>query len=73
MQAPSRRAGDLHIANRAESILFVPEKAKDTSIPKSLAHVSVFAFLEVSFIGAVVGIRISFNFDVSLDGCAAGA
>ena len=73
MQTPSRGPGDLHIANRAETALFIPEKAKDTSAPKRLSHVSFFALLEVGFIGGVVGIRIRSHFDVSLDGRVAGA
>jgi len=71
VQAPSRGPGDLQIANRAETALFIPEK--DTGGPKRLSHVSFFALFEVDFIGGVVGIRISFQFDVSLDGRAAGA
>ena len=66
MQAPARGLGDLHMANRAETTLFIPEKAKDTGAPKRLSHVSFFALFEVGFICGVVGIRISFHFDVSL-------
>lgn len=46
MQAPSRDPGDLYIANRAETALFIPEKAKDTGTPKRFSHVSFFAFFE---------------------------
>ena len=73
MQAPARGPGDLHIASRAETTLFIPEKAKDTGAPKRLSHVSFFALFEVGFICGVVGIRIPLHFDVSLDGCVTGA
>ena len=73
MQTPTRNPGDLDITNRAETVLFIPEKAKDTSTPKRFSHVIFFAFLEVGLIGGVVGIRVSLYFDMSLDGCAAGA
>ena len=73
MQAPARGLGDLHMANRTETTLFIPEKAKDTGTPKRLAHVSFFALFEVGFICGVVGIRIPLHFDVSLDGCVTGA
>ena len=72
MQAPARGLGDLHMANRAETTLFIPEKAKDTGAPKRLSHVSFFALFEVGFISRVVGIRVSLDFNVSLDGCATG-
>ena len=73
MQAPTRNPGDLEIANRAETALFIPEKAKDTGTPERFSHVSFFASLEVGLIGGVVGIRVSLYFGMSLDGCAAGA
>ena len=73
VQAPSRSPGDLEITNRAETALFIPEKAKDVGTPKRLSYMSGFAFLEVGFIGGIVGIRIRSYLDMSLDGCAAGA
>jgi hypothetical protein len=60
------------MAHRAETALVMPEKAKDTGASKRLSHVGLFSLLEVGFIGEVVGIRIPFHFDVSLDGCVTG-
>ena len=73
VQAPTRSSGDLDITNRAETALFIPEKAKDTGTPKRFSHVSFFAFFEVGLIGGVVGIRVSLYFGMTLDECAAGA
>ena len=73
MQAPTRNPGDFYITNRAETALFIPEKAEDTSTPKRFSHVSFFASFEVGLIGRVVGIRVALYFGMSLDGCAAGA
>jgi hypothetical protein len=73
MQAPARGPGDLHIANGAETNLFIPEKAKDTGAPKRFSHVSFFAFVRSRFHMRVVGIRIRLHFDVSLDGRVTGA
>jgi len=73
MQAPTRNPGDFCITNRAETALFIPEKAKDTGTPKRFSHVNFFAFLEVGLTGGVVGIRVSLYSVMSLDGCATGA
>ncbi len=73
MKAPARNPGDLDITNRADTALFIPEKAKDTGTPKRFSRVNFFAFFEVGLIGGVVGIRVSLYFGMSLDGCAAGA
>ncbi|MGC1649392.1 MAG: hypothetical protein WA741_26510 [Candidatus Sulfotelmatobacter sp.] len=50
----------------------MPEKAKRASTPKRVLHVSSFAVFEVGLKGRVVGVRVSFDFNVSLDGCATG-
>jgi hypothetical protein len=72
VKAPARDPSDFGIARRAEATLFIPEKAKCTSAPKRFLHMGCFAFFEVSLIGRVVGVRVSFDFNVSLDGGATG-
>ena len=72
VQAPTRDASDCCIAQSADPALFMPEKAKRTSTPKRFLHMDSFALFEVDFIGGVVGVRVSFDFNVSLDGCATG-
>ena len=73
MSAPSRVPSDFSAAYRAESALFIPEKAKSTRTPKRVLHVSCFAFLEVGLVGRVVRVRFAFDLVVSFDGCAASA
>ena len=63
---------DFCITRRAEATLFMPEEAKRTSAPERFLHMGLFAFLEVSLIGRVVGVRVSFDFNVSLDGGTTG-
>src|SRR6516162_8907089 len=70
VKTPARDPSDFCIARRAEAPLFVPEKAKLTSTPKRFLHMGLFAFFEVSLIGRVVGVRVSLDFNVSLDGGA---
>ncbi len=60
------------IAYGAESGLFMPEEAKNTSTPKCFRHMISFAFLEVSFIGRIIRVCFAFDFDVSFNGCATG-
>jgi hypothetical protein len=72
VQAPTRDPSDFCIAHSAEPVLFMPEKAKRASTPKRFLHMGSFAFLEVDFIGRVVGVRVTFDFDVSPDGGATG-
>ena len=72
VKAPARDPSDFCIAHSAEPALFMPEKAKRASTPKRFLHMGSFAFLEVGFIGRVVGVRVTFDFNVSLDGCATG-
>ena len=72
VKAPARDPSDFCIAHSAEPALFMPEKAKRASTPKRFLHMGSFAFLEVGFIGRVVGVRVTFDFDVSPDGCATG-
>ena len=72
VKAPARDPSDFGIARRAEATLFIPEKAKYTSAPKRFLHMGCFAFFKVSLIGRVVGVRVSFDFNVSLDGSATG-
>ena len=62
----------LVIAHSAEPALFMPEKAKRTSAPKRCLHMDFFALFEVDFIGGVVGVRVTLDFNVSLDGGATG-
>ena len=50
----------------------MPEKAKRASTPKRVLHMDSFALFEVDFIGRVVGVRVSFDFNVSLDGGVTG-
>jgi hypothetical protein len=72
VQAPTRDPGDFCIAHSADPALFMPEKAKRTSTPKRFLHMGCFALFEVDFIGGVVGVRVTFDFNVSLDGDATG-
>ena len=72
VKAPTRDPSDFCIARRAEATLFIPEKAKRASTPKRCPHMGLFASFEVSLIGRVVGVRVSLDFNVSLDGGAAG-
>ena len=72
VKAPAREPSDFCIAHRAEPALFVPEKTKGTSTPKRFLHMGSFAFVEVGFIGRVVRVRVTFDFNVSFDGCAIG-
>jgi hypothetical protein len=72
VKAPARDPSDFCIAHSAEPALFMPEKAKRASTPKRFLHTGSFALLEVGFVGRVVGVRITFDFNVSLDGCATG-
>jgi hypothetical protein len=72
VQAPSCLPGDPCIADRAETALFVPEKAKKTGAPKRILHMIRFTFLEVSFIDRIVGVRVASNLDMSSDGNATG-
>jgi hypothetical protein len=72
VKAPARDPSDFCIAHSADPALFMPEKAKRASTPKRFLHMGSFALLEVGFIGRVVGVRVPFDFNVSLDGCATG-
>src|SRR5437762_4698330 len=64
VKAPARDPSDFCIAHSAESALVVPEKTKRASTPKRFLHMGSFAFLEVGFIGRVVGVGVTFDFDV---------
>jgi Protein of unknown function (DUF2750) len=70
VKAPARDPSDFGIAHSAEPALFMPEKTKRTSTPKRILHMGSFALFEVGFIDRVVGVRVTFDFNVSLDGCA---
>jgi hypothetical protein len=72
VKAPARDPSDFCIAQSAEATLFIPEKAKRTSAPKRFLHMGSFALFEVDFIGGVVGVRGTLDFNVSLDGGATG-
>ena len=72
MKTPTRDPGDARLAYGAEAGLYIPEKAKRTSTPERVLHMGSFALFEVGFIGRVVGVRVTFDFNVSLDGCAMG-
>src|SRR5260370_7045027 len=72
VKAPARDPSDFCIAHSTEPALFVPEKTKRTSTPKRFLHMGSFALFEVGFIGRVVGIHVTFDFNVSFDGCAIG-
>ena len=70
VNAPACDPSDFCIARSAQATLFIPEKAKRTSAPKRFLHMGFFALFEVGLIGRVVGVRVSFDFNVSLDGGA---
>jgi hypothetical protein len=73
VKPPTRDRSDFCIAHSAEPALFMPEKAKRTSTPERVLHMVSFALFEVGFIGRVVGVRVTFDFNVSLDECATRA
>ena len=72
MKAPASDPGDCCIAQRAESTLFIPERAKSAGTPKRFQHVICFAFLEVGFIRWIVRVSFAFDLDVPFDGGALG-
>ncbi len=72
MKPPACDPGDFCIAQRAESTLFIPERAKSASTPKRFQHVSPFPFFEIGFIGWIVRVGFAFDLDVPLDGSALG-
>ena len=72
MKAPSRDPGDFCIAHRAESVLFMPDKAKSLSTPKPLQHVISFAFFEVGFIRRIIRVGFALDLNVSFNGYATG-
>jgi hypothetical protein len=71
-KTPARNTGDSELAHRAETALLIPEKAKDTRSPERDLHMIRLAFLEVGFIGRIVGVRVASNLDMSLDGSTTG-
>ena len=72
VKAPARDPSDFCIAHSAEPALFMPEKTKGTSTPKRCLHMGFFAFFEVNLKGRVVGVRVTFDFNVSLNGWCYG-
>jgi hypothetical protein len=50
----------------------MPEKAKRTRTPKRFLHMVAFALFEVDFIRRVIGVRVTFDFNVSPDEGATG-
>src|SRR5271169_6810431 len=72
MKPPACDPGDFGMAQRAESTLFMPERAKSAGTPKRVQHVSPFPFFEVGFIGWIVRVGFAFDLDVSFDGSALG-
>ena len=72
VQAPARGPSDFGIAHSAEPALFMPEKAKRTRTPKRFLHMVAFALFEVDFIRRVIGVRVTFDFNVSPDEGATG-
>ena len=72
VQAPTRDPSDFCIAHSADPVLFMPEKAKRTSAPKRCLHMDFFALFEVDFIRRVIGVRVTFDFNVSPDEGATG-
>ena len=72
MKAPSRGTGDFCITHRTESALFIPEKAKSSSTPKTLPHVIPIAFFKVGFTGRIIRVGSAFDLNVSFNGYATG-
>ena len=72
MEPPACDPGDVCIAQRAESTLFIPEIAKSAGTPKRFQHMSPFPFFEVGFIGWIVRVSFAFDLDVAFDGSALG-
>ena len=72
MKVPSRGTGDFCITHRTQSALFIPEKAKSLSTPKTLQHVIPFAFFEVGFPSRIIRVGSAFDLNVSLNGYATG-
>ena len=72
VQAPARDPSDFGIAHSADPASFMREKAKRTSTRKRFLQMGSFALFELGFTGRVVGVHVTFDFNVSLDGCATG-
>jgi hypothetical protein len=72
VKPPSGEAGDSLVAYEAASVLHTPEKAKCNRTPKSISHIGPFTVCEVGFIGGIVWVGFSFDFNVSCNGCARG-
>ena len=72
MKAPSRGTGDFCITHRTESALFIPEKAKSSSTPKTLPHVIPIAFFKVGFTGRIIRVGSAFDLNVSFNVYATG-
>jgi hypothetical protein len=72
MKAPSGETGDSGLTHRAETVLFVPEKAKKTGASKRIPHMIRFTLFEIGFIGRIVGVRVASNLDMSTYGSVAG-
>jgi hypothetical protein len=68
VQVPPGKTGDFGVAHQAETMLFIPKKTKKTRTLKRDPHMICFAFLEVGFVGKIVGIRLAFDLDMSTDG-----
>jgi len=73
VKAPTGNPGNSLVAHGAKSTLFISEIAKCASTPEGVPHVICFAFLEVGFIGRIVGVGFAFDFNVSFNGRAHGA
>jgi hypothetical protein len=72
VKKPPGEAGESGVARNAKAALFIPKKTKKTRTLKRALHMIRFAFLEVGFIGRVVGVRLAFNLDMPTNGSVSG-
>ena len=69
---PPRHRGDLLVADRTDTALFLPEQTQSPAAHQGPGHLHAATFFEVRFPGGVIGIRFPLDLDVSLDRQARG-
>ena len=72
VKKPPGEAGESGVARNAKTALFIPKKTKKTRTLKRTLHMICFAFLEVGFIGRIVGVRLAFDLDMPTNGSVSG-
>lgn len=69
---PSRRVGQLLLADRTDPVLFTPQVVQLACSTERVRHLVGKPFLHVEFPGRVIRIGVRFDFDVALDGYPTG-